>query len=166
MKSPILMILNEKTFSECKGDDVRVIFEGGAPDYWLDFHQIGISKLYLPKNINQLSVIPGYTFNLVGKSDNFGRIESVPTPNKSRDLPEYKLNSSRPTTIITEDGRIFHDIHLRKSETENDPNSLRLENILKSLFGSGHTFSQVHEMIAMNIGEREEFTKIEYVNHF
>jgi len=104
----------------------RVIIEGGLYDDW-NTHLIVRSEYIIPKEATKLILGKYYHLDLVARLNKDSILETVQSrsPELNAAHLESKFLGLRPTTVITEDGRIFHDKTLA--------DKTRLESLLVAL---------------------------------
>ncbi|HLF54575.1 MAG TPA: hypothetical protein VI612_02550 [Candidatus Nanoarchaeia archaeon] len=105
----------EAGFFDGKGHS-RAIVEGGAQDHWLGYI-IGTGIFEITPNITTIETGP-YTLDLVAKvrGASFEFPSTHPEGERAINLERLHDGIPRPRTLITEDGRIFHDASLLRSQ--------------------------------------------------
>lgn len=109
----------------------KVIVEGGMHDAWRTHHFLAVDA-EISDDATKLVFQGDYELTLVGKWTKDGMEKLVPVGEEVVSA----LNSGilfrieRPTTVITEDGRVFHDLSL---QGEGNPNADRLDSVVASL---------------------------------
>ncbi len=91
----------------------RAIVEGGAQDHW-NGHIIGTGIFEIPPKITTIETGP-YELDLVARVK--GASFDFPSETgRTINLDYLHSGIPRPRTLITEDGRIFHDASLLRSQ--------------------------------------------------
>jgi len=116
-----------------RDNKVRVIIEGSDYDDWKNFH-FDTAAYEIPQDITCVRIGERYSLDLIARINPEGalRPEFLPDQTKQLDLEYCILTGeiTRPTTLITEDGRVFHDKGLLEP---NDANNQRLNQLLTYL---------------------------------
>lgn len=130
---------------------MRILIEGGDHQGWRN-SQLDMMCQDIPEDITCLNIDDIYSFDLVGLIKPDGTLEErTANPEQSRTLSlEYSilLGIPRPTTIIIEDGRVFHDLSLLNSDIE--VNNQRLKLFLKSIvekYGRKESFEKTYKQL-------------------
>ena len=126
-----LRVMKERVFGAESPKPIGILVEGGYHDNWRT-HTTTEMKFPIPPDCGVIHVW-SYDLTLIGKITDKG-IEVNPNWENqaapSVDLDTY-TGIERPTTVITEDGRIYHDLELMLDEY----NSSRLPSFLTALNG-------------------------------
>lgn len=116
----------------------RVIVEGGYQDDWRTYNSSVIEKV-VPPSCTRISCISGsYVLTLVGEWGNgdLQWFDQISANGEAIELSITDVGLLRPRTLITEDGRIFHDVTLLESEGEIEQKRLvHYLEILKKKYG-------------------------------
>ncbi len=122
----------------------RVIIEGGYQDEWMT-HTTDSDRYDIPEGITRL-VIHCYELDLVGRLNQEGDLETIPS---AEQVSPQELNYNfftriqRPTTVIVDDGRVYHDKGLMTPP--DGMNAQRLSSFLKYLKSNGGFEEYYHE---------------------
>lgn len=124
-----LRVMKERVFGAETPKPIGIIVEGGYHDDW-SRHTIVEMKYPIPPDCSVIHVW-SYDLTLIGKITDKG-IETGPDwENMENGKVELDIFTGieRPTTIITEDGRIYHDLGLMQDERS----ASRLPSFLRAL---------------------------------
>lgn len=123
--------------SEEQARAIQVIVEGGYQDDWSRHTQTVIEKI-VPENCTRITFIPAYVLILVAtwKDDGVHWLEEQ----EGGETVNFGLVNNfgilRPCTVITEDGRIYHDLELINAPDEvNRKRLTRYLEVLEKEFG-------------------------------
>lgn len=122
----------------------RVIIEGGYQDDWMT-HTTDSGRYDIPEGVNRL-VIHCYNLDLVGRLNSENDLEEVPktaTINSQELDYNFFTRIQRPTTIVVDDGRVYHDKGLMTPPE--DMNAERLSSFLKFFKVNGGFEEYYHE---------------------
>jgi hypothetical protein len=114
----------------------RVLIEGGFQDDW-STHTIDRGRYKIPQETVTLTIGSHYRLDLVARVNQAGVLERVESPQNTPSTDKttqsldynYFFRIQRPTTILTEDGRIYFDRSLWESPANRD----RLTDFLSAL---------------------------------
>jgi len=112
---------------------VRTLIEGGSYYDWAS-HYLDVNTFNLSPDVQRV-VIAGYPLDLVRTFDSEGVIlpvQVVEDP-ETLQLNSFSRKIERPTTLVVEDGRVYHDVGLLFSD--DGFNNRRLDSFLKLLSG-------------------------------
>ena len=128
-------------------DIVRVIIEGGYQDDW-STQYVDRETYTIPQDVSRITLASGYTLDLLLRLDD-GKPVMVQVSDAERKplCLDYNwfLRIQRPTTIITDDGRVFHDMQLlRAGDGLNDQRLKRFLRTIAEQYGNGG-FQRVYE---------------------
>ncbi|MBI2105936.1 hypothetical protein HYT56_03810 [Candidatus Woesearchaeota archaeon] len=130
-----------------KDKRVRVIISGGYQDSW-GVHYLDVDRYEIPQGTPR--VYAGCVLDLVvqrGEDGRFYEVRETHSNNEPLKLSYcFLARIPRVTTLITEDGRVFHDRSLLRSKDNSD----RLADLLKTLadeYGSKGSFESQYLQI-------------------
>jgi len=108
---------------------VGLLVEGGRQGDWANLHTVEL-KARMPRNCVRIKFALGSDLTVVGSWDPKGiRVGPILENRAGETLSLNRYPLERPATVVTEDGRIFHDLRLLLSEKDFD----RLPNLLTEL---------------------------------
>lgn len=122
-----------------------VLIEGSFHDAWRH-HYVVERRFLIPEDCARI-IIGSYTLTRIGQWEDGGmKLSDQPDESGSQVDLGYGIifrDLERPTTLIVEDGRIYHDLDLRGP---NDPNNTRLEHFIELLTKEGVKTNPVVEL--------------------
>lgn len=108
---------------------IGLIVEGGRRGVWVNRNTVEL-KAKIPRNCVRIRFAMGSELTLVGSWDPKGiRVGPILEDRAGETLYINRYPLERPATVVTEDGRIFHDLELLQDEHD----SQRLPNFLTDL---------------------------------